>query len=172
MFVVIKVKKNSCVDCWKLWHIMRVNKIMSWKIMDVKIWFDCTSYSSWLCEEKQKKLKKWLCKMEMRMKRHRRGKKNEKEKWEMKWPQRGQIKKEVRFLGWKTQKFTSGRLQMRSVFGYGSVSFGENPRTTVHCVIACKHLHHGCIWKKDLYYLSSIYLDILFKYIFGYIIQD
>ena len=58
MFVVIKVKKNSCVDCWKLWNIMGVNRIMSWKIMDVKIWFDYTSYASWLCEEKEKK--KWI----------------------------------------------------------------------------------------------------------------
>ena len=30
-------------------------------------------------------------------------------------------------------------------------------------MIACKHLYHGCIWQKDLYYLSSVYLNILFK---------
>ena len=29
--------------------------------------FDCTSYASWLCEEKEK-LEKWLCEMEMEMK--------------------------------------------------------------------------------------------------------
>ena len=51
---------------------MRVNRIMSWKIMDVEIWFDCISYASWLCE------------MEMRMKRPWRGQKwkeKKKEKW-------------------------------------------------------------------------------------------
>ena len=58
MFVVIKVKKNCCVDYYKLWNIMEVNRIMSWKITDAKIWFDCTSYASWLYEEKEK-LKKW-----------------------------------------------------------------------------------------------------------------
>ena len=52
---------------------------------------------------------------------------------------------------------------MGSVFGYGRVSFGESPRTTMHCVIVCKHLHHGCIWKKNMCYLSSICLNILFK---------
>ena len=30
-------------------------------------------------------------------------------------------------------------------------------------MIGCKHLYRGCIWKKDLYYLSSVYLNILFK---------
>ena len=35
---------------------MGVNRIMSWKIVDVKIWFDCTSYASWLYEEK----KNWI----------------------------------------------------------------------------------------------------------------
>ena len=54
MFVVIKVKKNCCVDYWKLWNIMGVNRIMSWKIMDVEICCDCTLYASWLCEEKEK----------------------------------------------------------------------------------------------------------------------
>ena len=73
------------------------------------------------------------------------------------------IKKGERFLGWKTQKFTSGRFRMGSVFGYRHISFGESPRMTVHCVIACKHLQHGCIWKRDLYYLLSICLNILFK---------
>ena len=57
-FVMIKVKKNCCVDYYKLWNIMEVNRIMSWKIIYAKIWFDCTSYASWLCEEKEK-LKKW-----------------------------------------------------------------------------------------------------------------
>ena len=52
--------------------------------MDVEIWCDCTSYASWLCEEKEK-LKKWLCEMEMRMKRLRRGQKWKKRKKEMKW---------------------------------------------------------------------------------------
>ena len=37
-------------------------------------------------------------------------KKEKKEKKEMEWPQRGWIKKRVRSLGWKTQKFTPGRL--------------------------------------------------------------
>ena len=32
---------------------MGVNRIMFWKIMDVKIWFNCTSYASRLCEEKK-----------------------------------------------------------------------------------------------------------------------
>ena len=111
MFVVIKVKKNHCVDYWKLWNIMRANKIMSWKIMDVKIWFECTLYALWLCEEKEK-LKKWLCEMEIRIKRPRRGQKwkNKNKNKKMEWPQRGWIKKRVRSLGWKTQKFTSGRL--------------------------------------------------------------
>ena len=84
MFVVIKVKKNRCVDYWKLWNIMRVNWIISWKFLDVKIWCDCTSYTSWLCEEKEI-LKKWLCEMEMRMKRLRRGQKWKKRKKEKKW---------------------------------------------------------------------------------------
>ena len=74
-----------------------------------------------------------------------------------------QIKKRVRSIGWKIQKFTSRRLQMGGVFGCGHVSFDENPRTTVHCVIAYKHLHHDCICKKDLYYLLSVWLNILFK---------
>ena len=52
---------------------MRVNRIMSWKVMDVEIWFDCTSYASWLCEEKEK-LKKW--------------------KWEWKDPEEGKKWKE------------------------------------------------------------------------------
>ena len=52
---------------------------------------------------------------------------------------------------------------MGSVFGCRCVSFDESLRTIVHCVIACKHLHHGCIWKKDLYYLSSACLNILLK---------
>ena len=33
---------------------MRVNEIMFWKIVDVKIWFDFSSYASWLCENKIK----------------------------------------------------------------------------------------------------------------------
>ena len=47
--------------------------------MGVEIWCDCTSYASCLCEEKER-LKKWLCEMEMRMKRLRRGQKWKKEK--------------------------------------------------------------------------------------------
>ena len=77
----------------------------------------------------------------------------------------------MRSLGWNTQKFTLGRLWIGSVFGYGHISFGESPKTTVHFMIACKHLHHGYICKKDLYYLSSVCLNILFKtkmtYLFG-----
>ena len=83
IFVVIKVKKNRCVDYWKLWDIMGVNRIMTWKIIDVEIWYDCTLYASWLCEEKEW-LKKWLCEMEMRMKRPWRGQKW-KEKKKKKW---------------------------------------------------------------------------------------
>ena len=52
---------------------------------------------------------------------------------------------------------------MGSVFRYKRVSFSENPRMTMHCVIVCKHLYHSCIWKKDLYYLPSVCLNILFK---------
>ena len=107
--------------------------------MDVEIWCDCTSYASWLCEEKER-LKKWLCEMEMGMKDPGEGKNEKKRKEkEMKWHQRGRIKKEVRSLGWKTQKFTPGRLWMGSVFGYERVSFGESLRTTMHCMIACNH---------------------------------
>ena len=107
--------------------------------MGVEIWCDCTSYASWLCEEKER-LKKWLCEMEMRMKDPGEGENEKKRKEkEMKWHQRGRIKKGVRSLGRKTQKFTSERLQMRSVFGYGRVSFGKSPRMTMHCMIECKH---------------------------------
>ena len=56
---------------------------MSWKIVDIKIWFDRTSYSSWLCEEKEK-----IEEMEMRMKR----------------PQRGQKWKEKRNEKWKDHR--------------------------------------------------------------------
>ena len=69
----------------------------------------------------------------------------------------------MRSLGWNTQKFTSGRLWMRSVFGYERISIDENPRMIVHYVITCKYLHHGCLWKKYLYYLSNVCLNILFK---------
>ena len=55
MLIMIKMKKNRCVGYWKLRNIMGVNRIMSWKIVDVKIWFDFTSYASWLCEKKKKK---------------------------------------------------------------------------------------------------------------------
>ena len=58
---------------------MGVNRIMSWKIMDVKIWFSCISYASWLCEEKEK-LKKRLCEIEMRIKRPENGKNEKKRK--------------------------------------------------------------------------------------------
>ena len=91
MFVVIKVKKNRCVDCWKLWHIMWVNRIMSWKIMDVKIWFDCTSYASWLCEEKEKNWRNGCAKWKLEWPR--RGQKNEKknEKWND--PKEGELRR-------------------------------------------------------------------------------
>ena len=71
---------------------MRVNKIMFWKIVDVKIWFDCTSYASWLCEAKEK-LKKLLYEMEMRMKRPQKG-----QKWKEKRNEKGNdlIKGELR----------------------------------------------------------------------------
>ena len=64
---------------------MEVNGIMSWKIINVKIWFDCISYASWLCE------------MEMIMKRPRKGQKW-KEKKNEKWndPKRKQIKNRMR----------------------------------------------------------------------------
>ena len=84
-----------------------------------------------------------------------------KKKWND--PKEGELRRKWDPYGEKIQKFTLGRLQMRSVFGYGRVSFRESPRTTVHCVIACKHLYHDCIWKNDLYYLSSVCLNILFK---------
>ena len=92
-----------------------------------------------------------------------RAKMKRKEKWEMEWTQKGRIKKGVRSLGWKIPKFTPIRLRIESVFEYERVFFGESLKTTVHCMIACKHLYHGCIWQKDLYYLSSVYLNILFK---------
>ena len=73
---------------------MRVNRIISWKIMNVKMWFDISSYASWLCEEKEK-LKKWLCETEMRMKRSRRWQKW-KEKGNDKWkdPKEGKLRNE------------------------------------------------------------------------------
>ena len=37
----------------------------------------------------------------------------------------------------KDPKVTLGRLRMGSVFGCGCVSFGESPRTIVHCMTAC-----------------------------------
>ena len=70
---------------------MGVNKIMSWKIMDVKIWFSCISYASWLCEEKEK-LKKWLCETEMRMKRHQKWK--EKKNKKLNDPRDGELRRE------------------------------------------------------------------------------
>ena len=78
---MIRAKKNRCVDCWKLWNIMEVNRIMSWKIINVKIWFDCISYASWLCEVEMIMKRPWK---EQKWKK-------EKEKWEIKWPQREQI---------------------------------------------------------------------------------
>ena len=73
---------------------MGANRIMYWKIMDVKIWFECTLYASWLCEEKEK-LKKWLCEIEMRMKILQRGQKW-KEKKIKKWndPREGKLRRE------------------------------------------------------------------------------
>ena len=73
---------------------MGVNKIMFWKFMDVKIWFDCISYASWLCEEKEK-LKKSLCEREMRMKRPRRWQKwNEKKNKKWNDPRDGELRRE------------------------------------------------------------------------------
>ena len=73
---------------------MGVNKIMSWKIMDVKIWFNCISYASWLCEEKEK-LKKWLCEMEMRMKRPQKWQKwKEKKNKKLNDPRDGELRRE------------------------------------------------------------------------------
>ena len=37
---------------------MGVNRIMFWKIMDVKIWFNCILYVSWLCEKKEENWRK------------------------------------------------------------------------------------------------------------------
>ena len=59
-----------------------------------------------------------------------------KQRWEVEARVR-RIKKGERSLGWKTQKFTPGRLRMGSVFGCGRVSFGESPRTIVHCMTVC-----------------------------------
>ena len=70
---------------------MRVNRIMSWKIMDVEIWFDCTWYASWLCEEKEK-LNKWLCEMEMKMKKPWRGKKWNEKKKKWNYPKEGELR--------------------------------------------------------------------------------
>ena len=59
------------------------------------------------------------------------GKMKKKWWWKVKARER-QIKKRVRSLVWKIQKFTMGR-----VFGYERVSFGESPRIIVHCMIMC-----------------------------------
>ena len=37
---------------------------------------------------------------------------------------------------------------MGSEFGYELVSFNESKRTTMHCVIVCKHLHHVAFGRK------------------------
>ena len=66
--------------------------------------------------------------------------------WKVKAHER-QIKKEMRSLGWKTQKFTPGRLRMESVFEYRRVSFGESLRTTMYCII--------------VYYISTCILLII-----------
>ena len=58
-------------------------------------------------------------------------KKKKKWRWKVKAYERP-IKKEVISLVWKTQKLTSVRLWIGSVFGYGCVSFSESPRTIVH----------------------------------------
>ena len=47
------------------------------------------------------------------------------------------IKKGERSLGWKTQKFTLGRLWMGNVFGCGHVFFGESSRMILHCMTVC-----------------------------------
>ena len=39
---------------------MGVNRIIFWKIVDVKIWFDCNSYEPWLCEEKEKEIEEMV----------------------------------------------------------------------------------------------------------------
>ena len=92
--------------------------------------------------------------------------KNEK-KWEMEGPQRGRIKKIVGFLEWKIQNFTPGKLQMGSVFGYGHVSFDEISRTTMHCMIVCKHLYYAAFGRRSciiyqlyvwIYYLRQKWL--------------
>ena len=128
---------------------------MSWKIVDVKIWFNCTSYASRLCKEKEKNKEMVVWNGNENEKAPKMAKMKWKKKWEMEEPQRGRIKKRVRSLRWKTQKFISRRLRMGSIFGYKCISFGESPRTTMHCVIVCKHLHHVCIWNKKLYYLMD-----------------
>ena len=71
------------------------------------------------------------------------------EKWEMEGPQRGRIKKIMGLLEWKIQNFTPGKLQMGSVFGYGHVSFDESSRTTMHCMIVCKHLYYAAFGRKS-----------------------
>ena len=66
--------------------------------------------------------------------------------WKVKAHER-QIKKEMRSLWWKTQKFTPGRLRMESVFEYRRISFGESLRTTMYCII--------------VYYISTCILLII-----------
>ena len=121
------------------------------KIMDVKIWFDYTSYASWLCEEK-KKIEEMVMWNRMRMKRPWRRQKW-KEKRNEKWKNNeGWIKMGVKSLEWKTQKFTLRRLRIRSIFGCEHISFGESPRTTMHCMTVCQILtcilfHHWELMK-------------------------
>ena len=59
---------------------------MSCKIVDVKIWFDCTSYASWLCEEKEtiKEMVVWNGNKNEKTTKKTKMKRNE--KWEMEGP--------------------------------------------------------------------------------------
>ena len=85
-----------------------------------------------------------------------------------------QTKKGERSLGWKTQKFTPGRLQMGSIFGCGRVSFGESPRTIVHCMIVCHtviciHLMIGCCGIEFNVICSIVWLDLYWwPVVFGF----
>ena len=142
--------KFKYIDLWifeNFWCIFRnfnVKISFYWVIENVGIigiveiieqfWSLWHSLASWLYEKKNyEKCMKWkknkiVMKSESRVRR---------------------IKKGERSLGWKTQKFTLGRLQMGSIFGCRRVSFGENSRTIVHCMTVCHtficiHLMIGC----------------------------
>ena len=65
---------------------MGVNRIKSWKIVDVKVGFDCTSYKSGLCEEKEKNWKNGCVKW----------------KWEWKDPKDGKNEKKREIRNGKT----------------------------------------------------------------------